>query len=147
MQKDDLVYAGHMLDTARLATVKVHGKKRAEYDLDENLRMALAHLIRTLGEAARRISPEFQQSHPEIPWKQIVGMRHKVVHDYLHVDYDIVWAVATADLPFTHSRSGQIRAAFGLLSYLPARRPCAGAVSGLLGGKASPAALLPRMSD
>jgi len=33
-----------------------------------------------------------------VPWKQIVGMRHKVVHDYLSVDYDIVWAVVTADL-------------------------------------------------
>jgi uncharacterized protein with HEPN domain len=99
MQKDDLVYAGHMLDTARLAAGKVLGKPRGEYDQDENLRMALAHLIQTLGEAARRISTEFQQAHPEIPWKQIIGMRHKVVHDYLHVDYDIVWAVATADLP------------------------------------------------
>lgn len=99
MPKDDLVYAGHMLDTALLAAGKVLGKTRTEYDLDENLRMALAHLIQTLGEAARRVSTEFQQSHPEIPWKQIIGMRHKVIHDYLHVDYDIVWAVATADLP------------------------------------------------
>ena len=99
MQKDDLVYTGHMLDTARKAKSKVLGKTRAEFDQDENLRMALAHLIQTLGEAARRVSPAFQQSHREIPWKQIVGMRHKVVHDYLHVDYDIVWAVATIDLP------------------------------------------------
>jgi uncharacterized protein with HEPN domain len=99
MQKDDLVYTGHMLDTARKATSKVLGKTRADYDQDENLRMALAHLIQTLGEAARRVSPTFQQAHPEIPWKQIVGMRHKVVHDYLHVNYDIVWAVVIADLP------------------------------------------------
>jgi uncharacterized protein with HEPN domain len=61
--------------------------------------MALTHLIQILGEAARRISPVLQQSHPEIPWKQIIGMRHKVVHDYLHVDYDIVWAVVSTDLP------------------------------------------------
>ncbi len=99
MQKDDLVYAGHMLDTARKAASKVVGKTREDYDQDENLRMALAHLIQILGEAARHVSPAFQQSHPEIPWKQIIGMRHKVVHDYLHVDYDIVWSVATADLP------------------------------------------------
>jgi uncharacterized protein with HEPN domain len=99
MQKDDLVYAGHMLDLARKAAGKVVGKTRAEYDQDENLRLALAHLIQTLGEAARRVSPAFQQAHPEIPWKGIVGMRHKVVHDYLHVDFDIVWAVVTADLP------------------------------------------------
>jgi len=99
MQKDDLVYAGHMLDTARNATSKITGKAREEFDRDENLRLALAHLIQILGEAARRVSPAFQQTHPEIPWKQIIGMRHKVVHDYLHVDFDIVWAVMTADLP------------------------------------------------
>jgi uncharacterized protein with HEPN domain len=99
MQKDDFVYTGHMLDTARKATSKILGKTRAEYDQDENLRLALAHLIQTLGEAARRVSPAFQLAHPEVPWKQIVGMRHRVVHDYLHVDYDIVWAVVTTDLP------------------------------------------------
>ncbi len=97
--KDDLVYAGHMLDTARSATNKVRGQSREEFDQDENLRLALAHMIQVLGEAARRASPAFQQAHPEVPWKQIIGMRHKVVHDYLHVDFDIVWAVVTADLP------------------------------------------------
>jgi len=99
MQKDDFVYVGHMLDTARSIVSKAASKSRAEFDANENLRLALAHLIQTLGEAARRVSPEFQQDHPELPWKQIIGMRHKVVHDYLHVDYDIVWAVATVDLP------------------------------------------------
>jgi uncharacterized protein with HEPN domain len=99
MHKDDLVYAGHMLDTARKAASKIAGKTRDDYDRDENLRMALAHLIQTLGEAARHISLALQKSHAEIPWKQIIGMRHKVVHDYLHVDYDIVWAVVTTDLP------------------------------------------------
>ena len=38
-------------------------------------------------------------AHPEIPWADIIGMRHKVVHDYLGVDEDIVWQVVTEDLP------------------------------------------------
>ena len=99
MQKDDLVYVGHMFDTARQIVERVEGCSREEFDADETLRLALAHLIQTLGEAARRVSLAFQQSHPQIPWKNIVGMRHKVVHDYLHIDYDIVWDVATTDLP------------------------------------------------
>ena len=99
MQKDDLVFAGHMLDTSRKVVTKVEGKSREEFDSDENLRMALVHLIQILGEAARRVSPTFQQSHPEIPWKPIIGMRHRVVHDYLNVDFDIVWSVAKSDLP------------------------------------------------
>ncbi len=99
MQKDDLVYVGHMLDMARLVVSKVVGKSRSEFDGDENLRLALVHLIQTIGEAARRVSPEFQKAHPEVPWKLIVAMHHKVIHDYLHVNYRIVWSVATLDLP------------------------------------------------
>lgn len=99
MPKDDLIYVGHMLDTARIAAAKVDGMDRAEFDADDNLRLAVAHLIQTIGEAARRVSEKFRDAHPETPWRAIVGMRHKVVHDYLHVDFDIVWDVATADLP------------------------------------------------
>jgi uncharacterized protein with HEPN domain len=55
-------------------------------------------LIQVIGEAARRISADFQKAHSQIPWAQIAGMRHKVVHDYLQVDYDIVWGVASVHL-------------------------------------------------
>jgi len=52
-----------------------------------------------IGEAARQVSREFTVTHPEVPWEKIIGMRHKVVHDYLGVDEDIVWQVVTEDLP------------------------------------------------
>ena len=68
-------------------------------DADENLRLALTHLIQIIGEAARSVSREFCDEHPEIQWADIIGMRHKVVHDYLGVDEDIVWQVVTDDLP------------------------------------------------
>jgi len=99
MKRNDLVYTGHMLDVCRLIVSKVSGKTRADFDANEDFRVALAHHIQTLGEAARRVSPEFQQAHPHVPWKKIVGMRHRVVHDYLHVNYDVVWDVATVNLP------------------------------------------------
>jgi uncharacterized protein with HEPN domain len=97
--KDDQVYLGHMLDMARKAVGKTQDVSRAEYDQDENLRLALAHLVQVIGEAARRVSPTGQTAHPEIPWREITGMRHKIVHDYLDVDEDIVWEVVTRDLP------------------------------------------------
>lgn len=99
MQKDDAIYVGHMLDTAEKAVQHLEGITRDDYDRNEILQLALVHLIQTLGEAARRVSVAFRQSHPEIPWAAIVGMRHRVVHDYLHVDFEIVWRVATGDLP------------------------------------------------
>ena len=97
--KDDLVYAGHMLDTARKALILLEGKTRPDFDADEVLALAVTHLLQTIGEAARRLSAEFTTAHPEIPWRAIIGLRHRVVHDYLFVDLDIVWNVATGDLP------------------------------------------------
>jgi uncharacterized protein with HEPN domain len=99
MKKDETIYVGHMLDLARLICEKIAGKSRQQYDRDENLRFALVHLIQNIGEAARRVSPDFQQSHPAVAWRQIVGMRHKIVHDYLDVDYDLVWDVVSVDVP------------------------------------------------
>jgi uncharacterized protein with HEPN domain len=69
-----------------------------EFEKNEALTLAVTHLLQTIGEAARRVSPEFQARHPEIPWRAIIGMRHRVVHDYLFVDLDIVWDVTTRDL-------------------------------------------------
>lgn len=88
-----------MLDMAKKAVSKTAGLSREAYDADENLRLALIHLVQVIGEAGRRVSREFSEDHAEIPWAEIVGMRHKVVHDYLGVDEDIVWQVVTEDLP------------------------------------------------
>jgi uncharacterized protein with HEPN domain len=99
MPKGDLLYLGHMLDVSLQAVAKVEDKSRRDFDQDENLRLALTHLIQVIGEAARRVSPESRQRYPFIPWNDIIGMRHKVVHDYLDIDFDVVWAVATIDLP------------------------------------------------
>jgi uncharacterized protein with HEPN domain len=108
MLKDDAVYVGHMFDMARQARELVTGRARADYDADVALRLALAHLVQTIGEAARRVWPQLQKSHPGIPWRNIVGIRHKVVHDYFYVDYDIIWDVVTTDLPGLMSRLEQI---------------------------------------
>jgi uncharacterized protein with HEPN domain len=58
------------------------------------------HLLQIIGEAARRVSPDFRENYPTIPWQAVVGMRSKVVHDYLNVDEDIVWNTVKNDLPF-----------------------------------------------
>jgi uncharacterized protein with HEPN domain len=108
MLKDDTVYIGHMLDMARQARELVAGKTRADYDAETALRLALAHLVQNIGEAARRVSPQVQKVHPDVPWRNIVGIRHKVVHDYFYVDYDIIWDVVTSDLPALILRLEQI---------------------------------------
>jgi uncharacterized protein with HEPN domain len=88
-----------MLDRARLIQERVKGLSRQGFDEDVNLRFALAHLLQTIGEAARHVSSSFQQAHPNIPWKAIIGMRHRVVHDYMNLDEDVVWSTATKNMP------------------------------------------------
>jgi uncharacterized protein with HEPN domain len=99
MPKDDRLYFGHMLDAARGARAAIEGVTRAAFDADENLRLAQAHRIQIIGEAARRVSPAGRQAHPEIPGHQIAGMRNRIVHDYLNIRFSVVWEVVTRDLP------------------------------------------------
>lgn len=98
-RRHDSLYFGHMLDTAAKACQMVRGLDREDYNSDETLRLALTHLVQVIGEAAQRVSPEGRAGHPEIPWREITGTRHKIVHDYLAVDEDVIWQVVTLDLP------------------------------------------------
>ncbi len=99
MQHRDLMYLGHMLDAAKQVADKVADVDKAAFDSDENLCLALLHLVQIIGESARRVSEETRTLHPQVPWSNIVGMRHKIVHDYFKIDYDLLWDVATKDMP------------------------------------------------
>ena len=87
--KNDLIYIGLMLDSALQALELNEGKNRDDFDREITLQLSLTHLVQIIGEAARKISREFCSLHPQIDWKNIIGMRHRVVHDYLNVDEKI----------------------------------------------------------
>jgi uncharacterized protein with HEPN domain len=60
---------------------------------------AVIRKLEIMGEAAGRVSQSFRAAHPEIPWKQMTGMRHRLIHDYGDVRLDIVWRVTRETLP------------------------------------------------
>ena len=66
---------------------------------DRKTQSAVLHQILILGEATKRISPEYRQAHPEIPWRLMAGMRDVVVHAYESVDLAEVWKTASQDIP------------------------------------------------
>ena len=65
------------------------------------LNLPVLHQIIILGEAAKRLSPEFRQLHPSVPWADIAGMRDRCVHGYDNVDLEIVWEVISLHVPKT----------------------------------------------
>jgi uncharacterized protein with HEPN domain len=59
----------------------------------------MVHHLMIIGEACRALSAEFRQSHPEVPWVEIVRMRNVLVHQYFVVDRDVVWRAVERDIP------------------------------------------------
>ena len=99
MFENDSVRIRHILDAAREAISFTDGRCRADLDTDRMLNLSLVQLLEIIGEAARGISPEFCQAHPDLPWKRMVGMRDRLVHGYFDVNLDVVWETVTDDLP------------------------------------------------
>jgi uncharacterized protein with HEPN domain len=98
-KRDDAVYLGHMRDLATTVVELVNGVTREGLESDRKLQLALAHAVQIVGEAARHVSTATAEAHPEVPWARIIGMRHKLVHDYFETDLDVVWQAATIRIP------------------------------------------------
>lgn len=60
---------------------------------------AVVYSLAVIGEAGGKISPEFRAAHPDIPWREITGLRHRLIHGYAEVRLDVVWAVLQRHLP------------------------------------------------
>lgn len=89
----------------RFAPVDRHG-----FDSDEMRRDSIERNLITLGDAATRVPREFQDAHPEIPWRQIIGMRNVLTHDYEDIDPGIVWNAVAKDIPLLRDSIAVLRA-------------------------------------
>lgn len=94
----DRVRLTHVLAAAREALDFARGRSRADLDSQPMFRRAVVHCVQEIGEAAARVSDETRALAPRVPWMQIVGMRHRLVHAYFSVNADLVWEVLQRDL-------------------------------------------------
>jgi uncharacterized protein with HEPN domain len=88
-----------MFDAAREAASFVQGKSRHDLDHDRQLALSLVRLIEVVGEAASRVTAGGRTLCPEVPWRDIVAMRNRLIHGYFSIDLDRVWDTVTDDLP------------------------------------------------
>ncbi len=98
-QHDPTVRMRHMLDHAKEAVDLLVGKEKADLSSNRVLELALVRLVEIVGEAAARMPVEEQSRYPSIPWKEIVGMRNRLVHGYDVIDLDVLWDTVQIDLP------------------------------------------------
>jgi uncharacterized protein with HEPN domain len=99
MSLPDALYLRHML-AAIDRVIEVTGRvSHDEFKGDWVVQDAIVHELQIVGEAAGRVSRELSDRHPEVPWRKVTGLRHKIVHDYFAIDMAVVWDTATLDAP------------------------------------------------
>ncbi|NJR63205.1 MAG: DUF86 domain-containing protein [Cyanobacteria bacterium CRU_2_1] len=70
-----------------------NGISKLELESNDEKLSAILYQITIIGEATKRLSQEVRQQHPEIPWREMAGMRDVIVHEYDQLDFDVVWDV------------------------------------------------------
>ena len=97
--KDDNVYLEHILLAIEKIEEYLHGKSRADFLSDSMLSDAVIRQIEIIGEASKLVSSKTKKKSQELPWKDIAGMRDKLIHAYFGVDNDSVWKTVKEDVP------------------------------------------------
>lgn len=105
----DYAYLWDILRAARELQDLAEGETFKSFTDDRKLQLASERLLEIVGEASRRLSTSFREQHTQIPWKEIVGLRNVLAHEYGDIWYESLWQVITDDLP-------------GLLAFLEALR-------------------------
>jgi uncharacterized protein with HEPN domain len=98
-RRDDRTLLRDMIEASRAAMNAIEGKDRSALAADHVYALGLVKCLEIIGEAAQQLSTDLTDQHPDVPWPQIVGMRHRLVHAYFEIDYEQVWRALTDDLP------------------------------------------------
>jgi uncharacterized protein with HEPN domain len=99
MKLDDKIRLQHMLDAAQEAVRFLDSVNGENIENNRLVSHAIVRLIEVVGEAAAQLSKEYKNSHQELPWEQMIGMRNRIVHAYFDIDYSLVESTVKSDFP------------------------------------------------
>ena len=97
-----------MLDACETLAEFIEGRNETDLQMDKMLLSAVTRQIEIIGEAANMITVALRETHPEIQWKEIIGMRNKIIHEYFAVQTDTVWDVVKYDVPILRKQLIQV---------------------------------------
>jgi uncharacterized protein with HEPN domain len=95
----DELYLGDIVEAMERIAAYLAGLSYEQFLDNIQVQDAVLRNLQVVGDASKKVSLAVRKAHPELPWRQMSGMRDKVVHEYFGLDYRIVWQVATVDLP------------------------------------------------
>lgn len=98
-KRDWKLFLMDMLESIKKIESYISGISYEKFLQDEKTKDAIVRNLEIIGEAANQIPREIQEKYSKIPWSQIIGLRHRLIHGYFVVDYDIVWSIVKEELP------------------------------------------------
>jgi len=99
MIKEDLLYIDNISECIRKINEFSKGLSLKEFKNNELVQDAVIRNIEVIGEASKKITADTKQTYYNIPWREIAGMRDKLIHDYFGVDIIVVWKTIKEDIP------------------------------------------------
>jgi len=99
LEDRDAAYLWDMLEAAREVESILQGHAEKAFLQDRILLRATERSVEIIGEAARRVSTSFADEHPEIPWRQMIGQRNILAHEYGQIDHELLYKTACEDIP------------------------------------------------
>ncbi len=91
----DRAYLWDMREAAHWIAIFIHGLKFNQFIEDKKSQSAVERQLEIIGEAANHVTEKFQQDHPQIPWRSMIGLRNILIHEYGEVKAERVWDIAT----------------------------------------------------
>ena len=104
MKKDPKVFIGHIIESIELIERYSEKLTPEKFKKDQGMQDAIIRRLEIIGEAVKNIPLPFRAKYPDIPWKQMAGMRDILIHEYFEVDLPLTWAVVKRELPIVKQK-------------------------------------------
>ncbi len=101
-------YLKHILEEADYLIASSKGMRKSSFLKNQTAKRAFVRSVEIIGEASKKVSPDFKERYLDIDWKAMAGMRDRLIHDYFGIDYELVWDVVINKIPPLKKRIEEI---------------------------------------